>query len=83
VAVSEPSIDALCAFADLTNADIRWLMIGEGARAQDAVAGIRLAIDIVKEANVPAALNPDAATEHDLKVVILGALEARIRELAG
>jgi DNA-binding XRE family transcriptional regulator len=50
-------------------------------RAEDTVAGLRLAIEIVKDASVPAALKLDQATVDALKVVILTILEARMKAL--
>ena len=40
-----------------------------------------MAIEIVKAAYVPPALDPHGPTEHDLKVVIVKMLVDRIKEL--
>jgi hypothetical protein len=55
----------------------------QAAREQDAVAELRMAIEIVKGTRVPTAANPDVDTEKALRVLILDKLERRLKELAG
>jgi hypothetical protein len=70
-------------YAQALGVNEAWLLglDDEDRRSNGAAAGLQMAINIVKEASVPAALNPHGATEQALKVVILALLEARLKEL--
>src|SRR5262249_21924580 len=61
--------------------DKEQLPLAQIDQSQDAIAGLLMAIEIVKEAKAPAAINPGAATEQAAKTVLFTMLAGRIKEL--